>query len=51
MSFPFSCERSLKVEDYHKQCLNSKEYKSTEAALLNAMCTCEPCACKDTKGG
>lgn len=44
-------ERSLKAEDYYKQCLNINECESMEAALLNAMCTCEPCACKDTKGG
>ena len=45
------CEISLKAEEYHKQCLNINESESTEAALLNGTCTCEPCVRKDTKGG
>ena len=45
------CEQPLKVDYHHKQCLNINECESTEAALLNSECTCERCACKDTKGG
>ena len=44
-------EQPLKAEDYHKQCLNINECESTEAAVLNSKCTCERCACKDTRGG
>ena len=35
----------------HEQCLNINECVSTEAAALDPKCTCERCACKDTKGG
>ena len=35
----------------HEQCLNITECVSTEAAALDPKCTCERCACKDTKGG
>jgi hypothetical protein len=38
-------------EGGHEQCLNINECVSTEAAALDPKCTCERCACKDTKGG